>query len=151
MKQHEPAPTPVDIPEGVRWDKNAPSEPPAPPPRGIPPHLERLVSFLKGVVADEALLVDLCLERTMDIVAWNIRSRMVGIDFMQGGENGQAGVLHPANVAALSIPLSIELYKQSLAALHDRREEFERLVTEANEELRRSSGGQSPPTILVPG
>ena len=68
--------------DGTKWDKEAPSGPPTPEKLEIPKHLEKIVRFFNGIVMDESLLVDVCLERSVEIVGsyveWKIR------DYTQG-------------------------------------------------------------------
>lgn len=128
------SPSAQQPPEGTFWDKAAPTEPPAPPRRNLPAHLGEIIRFFDGIIADEGLLLDLCLDRVVGIVEFNFKKRLVGIDLMA---QDQPTALHFMGVAA---PLTVELYKQVLAALNDpdRRAEYMKLVAEAQEEMKRA-------------
>ncbi len=127
--------------DGVFWDKPAPSGPPAPVERGIPKHLSQVLGFFSGIIADEGLLLDLCLDKATSMVEFNVKKRMVGIDLVQDG-----GQMHPFNLVAAASPLAIELYKNVLTSIADRKDEYEALLEAAKEELR---AGKSP-SILLP-
>jgi len=128
-------------PDGVFWDKPAPNGPPAPVERGIPKHLGGIVKFFGEIIADEGFLLDLCLDKATAMVEFNVKKRMVGIDMIQEG-----GQMHPFNLVAAASPLAIELYKNVLAGIEQRRDEYEVLQKAAEEELR---AGKSP-TIFTP-
>jgi hypothetical protein len=126
--------------EGTVFDKPAPTGPPSPPKRQIPHHLMKLMKFLDGVVANESTLLDLCLDRAMEIVAFNCGKRRVGVDFDTNTP--------PEGYAQLAAPLAVELYRQSLESVKDRADEYAVILKEAQEEMAR---GQKPgPSILVP-
>jgi len=129
-------------PDGVFWDKPAPTGPPAPVERGIPKHLGGIVKFFGEIIADEGFLLDLCLDKATAMVEFNVKKRMVGIDMIQEG-----GQMHPFNLVAAASPLAIELYKNVLAGIDQRKDEYEALTKAAKEEELRA--GKSP-TILVP-
>src|SRR3990167_3804497 len=127
--------------EGVFWDKPSPNAPPVAMERSVPKHLGGIVKFFGEVIADEGFLLDLCLDKATSMVEYNVKKRMVGIDMIQDG-----GQMHPFNLVAAASPLAIELYKNVLTSISDRKEEYEALTKAAKEELR---AGKSP-TILVP-
>lgn len=134
-------------PEGTRWDQSAPSGPPTPAVRPIPQHLKSIFRFFDGIIQDESLLVDLCLERCMEIVRRNVESKLVGADHFAG--EGQGGnPFTPVNYAAIAGPLAIELYKQVLSAVEGREEEYKKLLEEATRERERNS--PSGPRIFTP-
>jgi hypothetical protein len=126
--------------EGTVFDKPAPDGPPNPPTRSIPPHIKKLVRFFEGIIADEALLLDLCVDRTVGIVKFNYEKRVTGGDGF--GEHPT-----PAHFIAMAAPLSVELYKQVLVSINDRRDEYEKLLDEAKKELESGSGKSS---IILP-
>ena len=99
------------------------------------------MKFFKEVVADEEVVLELCLDKATAMVEFNIKKRMVGIDMIQDG-----GQMHPFNLVAAASPLAIELYKNVLASIDQRRDEYEALQKAAQEELR---AGKSP-TIFTP-
>lgn len=132
---------PLNGKEGTVFDKAAPSGPPTPPSRAIPAHLGKLVRFFEGKIADEGLLLDLCVDRAVGIVEFNYKKRLVGADFFVD----QPTAAHFVNMAA---PLAVELYKQVLVSISDDRETYTKLLAEAQEEMTR---GQRPASqILVP-
>ena len=128
--------------EGTVFDKPAPTAPPNAPTRQIPPHLKKVIQFFSEIIADEGLLLDLCVDRSIGIVEFHLRRKMVGSDFFQGE---QPTPLHMTMTAA---PLAVELYKQVLASIAGRSDEYAVLLKEAQDEARRQSG--TPPSILVP-
>jgi hypothetical protein len=128
-------------PEGTIFDKAPPTGPPNPPKRQLPGHLDKVVAFFQGIIADEGLLVDLCLDRAIGIVEFNYRKRLVGSDFFS---EQPPTALHFAGIAA---PLAVELYKQVLNSVNDRRDEYAALLKSAQKEA--GSGGERP-LIFIP-
>lgn len=127
--------------EGTVFDKPGPTGPPAPLTRGIPPHYKKLVAHYEGIIGDEGLILDLCLDRAVGIVEFNYRKRLAGSDFF--GEQ-----LTAAHFVSMAAPLAIELYKQTLASIAQDPKTFEKLLAEAKEEMER---GQRPgSSILTP-
>lgn len=127
--------------EGTFWDKPAPTAPPVDLPRRIPRHLTDVVKFFNSVISDEGILLDLCLERATEMVEFNVKKRLFGIDQIQDG-----GQMHPFNLVAAASPLAIELYKNVLVSIGDRKDEYEALLQAAKEKL----GGEKGPIILTP-
>lgn len=127
--------------EGTRWDKPAPDGPPTPLERNIPKHLVGVMKFFGEVISDEGILLDLCLDRATAMLEFNVKKRMFGVDLLQ--DNGQ---MHPFNLVAAASPLAIELYKNVLENIDQRKEEYEAVLKAAQEELR---AGKSP-SILLP-
>lgn len=119
---------PLNGKEGTIFDKEPPTGPPVPPTRSIPKHLMRLVRFFEGIIADESLLLDLCVDRCIGIVEFNYRKRVTGGDLM--GEQPTA-----AHFAQIAAPLSVELYKQVLVSIGDQKEKYTELLTEAQKEM----------------
>lgn len=138
-------PGPPPVLDGTQWDKEAPTGPPTPQQRAIPKHLERIVRFFNGIVMDESLLIDLCLERCMEIVKRNVEASMVGSDHFAA--DGGGNPYTPAHYAAVAGPLTVELYKQVLNAIGGRQEEYGKLVEEMNREREKTSPGG--PRIIV--
>lgn len=132
---------PLDGKEGTVFDKAAPSGPPTPPVRSIPPHLKKLVLFMESKIADESLLLDLCVDRCVGIVKFNYEKRLVGSDFF--GEQPSA-----AHFIGMAAPLAVELYKQVLAAIVDDKDAYAALLVEAQKEMERGSRPASK--ILTP-
>lgn len=132
---------PVNGREGTVFDKPAPTGPPTPPIRSIPPHLQKVIRFFEGIIADEGLLLDLCVDRAVGIVEYNYRKRLVGQDFF--GEQPT-----PAHFVGMAAPLATELYKQVIASIGDRKDEYAKLLVEAQEEMTRGQRPTSP--ILTP-
>ncbi len=135
--------SPSAVLDKVIWDKEAPTGPPGQPiDRSLPRHLKKIEAFFEGVVADEGLLLDVALDRAMLIVERNCAKRRAGADFFNGQQPG------PEAFAALATPLAVELYKQALVAVNDRKEEYTVLLTEAQREA--ANGRKDPPSIIVP-
>jgi hypothetical protein len=114
----------------VLWDKNAPQGPPQPEVRSIPDWFKPVHDYLLGTVADEGMLMDLCLERAIEIVRFNWSRGAVGIDLFPREAGG--GAIGRAETLMMATPIAIELYKgssQSLAT--DRRDEFKAVVEKA--------------------
>ena len=132
---------PMNGREGTVFDKEAPTGPPTPPTRSIPPHIKKLVRFFEGIIADESLLLDLCVDRTVGVVKFNYDKRVTGGDSF--GETPTT-----MHLLMLAAPLAVELYKQVLVSIGDRRDEYEKLLAEAKKEL--ESGSGKPPIILTP-
>lgn len=138
------------ITDGTTWDKPAPTEPPNPKKLEIPQHLEKIVQFFHGIVMDESLLIDLCLERCMKIVERNVLSKTFGIDSWSSDGQGAGGSqFTPVQYAAVAGPMTVELYKQVLIAVEQRRAEYDRLYDEMTREREKNSPGG--PRIIVPG
>ncbi len=127
--------------EGVHWDKDAPTDNPAASPRAIPKHLLKIVNFFQGIVLDESLVLDLCLERCMEIVQTNVSRKSVGTDHMQDFSSAQ--------YAAIAGPMTVELYKQVLASITERQDEYQKLFKEAAAERERNNTPE-PARIIVP-
>lgn len=130
-------------PQGTFFDKPAPTGPPTPAKRQIPAHLAPIVRFFEGIVSDEALLLDLCLDKAVGMVEQSYNNRAHGSDFF--AEN-QPSAMHYTQVAG---PLAVELYKQVLQSVKDRADEYVALVNKANEERKLAQERQGP-TILRP-
>ena len=143
LKLVDPEAPDVGRKEGVFWDKQAPSGPPAPLERNIPKHLASVMKFFGEVISDEGILLDLCLDRATEMVEFNVKKRMFGIDVIQDG-----GQMHPFNLVAAASPLAIELYKNVLASIDGRREEYEVALKAAQEEMKNGPG--KTPSIFVP-
>ena len=139
---------PPPVQDVTRWDKEPPTESPTPKKIPIPKHLNKIVDFFQGIIHSEALLIDLCLERCMDIVERNVTSKMVGIDHFAGEGQGGAGPFTPVNFAAIAGPLTVELYKQALKAIESREAEYQALYAEMQEELKKN--GASKSSIVLP-
>lgn len=127
--------------EGTVFDQAPPSGPPNPPMRSIPAHLKKVIRFFEGIIADESLLLDLCVDRAVGIVEFNYRKRLVGNDMLM--EQPTTG--HFIQMAA---PLATELYKQVLLSIESHGEEYAGLVAEAMKEMEDASRPASP--IFIP-
>ena len=128
--------------EGTAFDKPAPTGPPQPMVREIPPHLKKIIEFFSGIIADEGLLLDLCVDRAVGIVEYNYKKRAFGSDFFSGEQPT------PMHFIMTAGPLATELYKQVLESIKGRVEEYAKLLQEAQDEARRKPG--TPPLILAP-
>lgn len=136
-----PANDPLNGRDGTVFDKPAPTGPPSPPTRALPPHLKKVIQFFEGIIADEGLLLDLCVDRAVGIAEYNYKKRLVGQDFF--GEQPT-----PMHFVGMAAPLAAELYKQVLASVVDRKDEYAKLLKEAQEEMER--GVRPTSTILTP-
>lgn len=136
---------PLNGREGTVFDKPAPTGPPTPLTRQIPMHLGKVIRFFEGIIADESLLLDLCVDRAVGIVEFNYKKRLVGNDFF--GDQPTA-----AHFVGMATPLAVELYKQVLVSIGDRQKEYSELLTEAQKEMGRASLGTDRPgsSILIP-
>lgn len=129
--------------EGTFWDKPSPTGPPAPAQRNIPHHLDGVMKFFSEVIADEGILLDLCLDRATEMVKYNIEKRMVGSDLLQDG-----GQMHPFNLVAAASPIAIELYKNVLTSIVQRKDDYEKVLAEAQEKMK--NGPRKALSILLP-
>jgi len=132
---------PLNGKEGTVFDKPAPTGPPTPPSRQIPIHLSKVIRFFESIIADEGLLLDLCVDRAVGIVEFNYKKRLVGNDFF--GDQPTA-----AHFVGMAAPLATELYKQVLASIEARQDEYTALLAEAQKEMERASRPGS--SILIP-
>lgn len=130
-------------PEGTIFDKPAPTAPPQPKKREIPDHLKKVVQFFSEIIADEGLLLDLCVDRAIGIIEYNYNKRAFGSDFFQGEQPT------PMHFIMTAGPLATELYKQVLEAIKGRTDEYSRILGEAQDEARRNKPG-TPPLIQTP-
>lgn len=142
-------PGPPPLQDGTQWDKEAPTGPPTPKQLSVPKHLEGIVRFFNGIILDESLLIDLCLDRCMTIVQRNVEAKMVGSDHWAGDGQGSSGPYTPSHYAAVAGPLTVELYKQVLKAIEGRQEEYGKLIEEMSREREKNSPGG--PRIIVSG
>lgn len=132
--------------EGEVADFAGPQGPPTPLVRNLPPHLQPVVDWLASIVADEGLLLDICLERAIGIVDYHHRRGLAGIDHFPEATGGK--VMTRAELVTSSIPLAVRLYDESLKAVDARKEEFQKLVAEVQAN---ANGKQEPKaTIIVP-
>lgn len=127
---------PLDAPDGTVWDKPAPDGPPQPKELVIPPHLTKLAKFFRNVIADESLVLEMCLDRCIDMVKVAISNRTAGIEVWD-----PTNPFHAVNYAQIAGPLTVELYKETLKAIEGRKDEFETILGEAKRELERSKPG----------
>ena len=128
--------------EGTVFDKPAPTSPPNAPTRQIPQHLKKVIQFFSEIIADEGLLLDLCVDRAIGIVEYNYKKRAFGSDFFNGEQPT------PMHFIMTAGPLAAELYKQVLQSIAGRTDEYVKLLKEAQDEASRKSG--TPPLILTP-
>lgn len=127
--------------EGTVFDKPGPTGPPGEAKRQVPPHLQKLVKFFSSIIADEGLLLDLCMDRATSIVEFNYRKRSAGVDMM--------GEVSPLNFIGPAAMLSVELYKEVLKNISGREKEYQAILEEAQKEM--ALGAQpAPPTIFRP-
>jgi len=127
--------------EGTVFDKPGPTGPPGEAKRQLPPHLQKIVKFFSSIIADEGLLLDLCMDRATEIVEYNYRKRAAGVDMM--------GEVSPINFIGPAAMITVELYREVLKSISGREEEYKAILEEVQKEMVR--GAQpAPPTILRP-
>jgi hypothetical protein len=103
----------------------APTGPPTPMRRDIPGWFKPAHDYLAQVIADESLVMDLCLERAIQIVEFNHNAGLVGIDhFIESATPPRT------QMVAFAIPVATELYKQVLASISRDSAKFEALIAE---------------------
>lgn len=103
----------------------APTGPPTPMRRDIPGWFKPIHDYLAQVIADESIVLDLCLERAIQIVEFNHNAGMAGIDhFIENATPPRT------QMVAFAIPVATELYKQVLASIDRDKKKFEALVAE---------------------
>lgn len=114
----------------INWDKAAPQGPPTPVERPIPPELRPVVDYMKGVIANESLLLELCVEHMTGAVQFVHNAGMVGIDYFPEVSGAQAPTrLHFMGAA---IPLAIEIHEHVLESLNGpRRGELAAVIAKA--------------------
>lgn len=124
---------PKMVPE-INWDKPAPTGPPTPQSRDIPAHLVKIVRFFESIAADEGVLLDICMDRAVDIVEFNFKKRLAGSDFFAEQQPTAA------TFTMIASPLAVELYKQCLQSVKDRQDEYVQLLKEAHEASKSKRG-----------
>lgn len=138
---------PVDGPDGTFHDKPAPDGPPVQKAKQIPPHLKGIVNFFQSIIADEALLLEMCLDQTMIMVQEAINARAHGIDFFAGAQGDGGSSFTPGHYATIAGPMACELYKEVLKAIEGRAAEYEQLLKEATREREKATG--KPPSGII--
>jgi hypothetical protein len=124
-------------PDGTTWDKAAPTRPPGDKGVQFPPHLKDVAGFFNEIIQSESFLLELCFDRTMDMVADAVNHRLVGTDNFQGDGDGQlGGPFTPAHYAGIAAPMTVELYKSVITAVGAREDEYKVLVKKAHEWLK---------------
>lgn len=136
-----------DGPDGTFHDKPAPDGPPVQKAKQIPPHLRGIVNFFQSIIADEALLLEMCLDQTMIMVQEAINARAHGIDFFAGSQGDGGSSFTPGHYATIAGPMACELYKEVLKAIEGRAGEYAELLKEATREREKTSG--KPPTQII--
>ena len=124
---------PVDQRQGTVWDKEAPKGPPTPETRQVPGWFNDVYQWMQGLVNDEGLILDLCLERALQIVQFNHDRGLAGIDYFPEANGNGGGAPNRATFLHISSPLAVELYKQVLTSIDRNKDEFKRLVAAALE------------------
>lgn len=128
----------------IRFDKAAPTAPPGNIDLKIPPWLAEVYGWIGSIVADEAVVLDICLDRVVQIVQGVHDRGLVGIDhFPEAYPGGMAPTR--MNMVAVAAPLAVELYKQVLAAINERKGEFALLVAKAQEKKKAAEGDGTCP------
>ncbi len=114
-------------------DKPGPMAPPGEVSRGLPEWTGPIVDFLRQEISDESLVLDLCLEKAIEVVEWNYQKGLVGIEHFGEGAGGGSGATRPI-VCGIAGPLALRLYEEVLKSINGpKKEEFESAVSEAFE------------------
>jgi hypothetical protein len=106
----------------------APSGPPTPMARQVPDWFRPVYEWINGVVRDEGLVLDLCLERAIEIAEFNHNRGMVGIDHFMENQ-----IPPRTQMVAFAVPLATELYRQVLASIDQHKGEFSAILKAALE------------------
>ena len=104
----------------------APKMPPVVAERKVPEWFEPVYRWMKGVVYDEGVLLDLCMDKAIEIAEFNHNRGLVGIDHFV--ENS---IPPRTQMMMFGVPLAVELYRQALKSIENNKVEFEALVKEA--------------------
>lgn len=114
-------------------DKPGPTAPPGVVSRGLPEWTDPIVDFLKQEISDEALVMDLCLEKAIEIVDWNYQKGLVGNEHFGEGAGGGPAPTRPL-VCGIAGPIAIRLYEEVLKSLNGpKKKEFKEVVDKAFE------------------
>lgn len=147
-------------PDGTQWDKAAPTGPPGAKSIEIPAHLKEVYNFFQEVINSEAFLLELCFDRTYEMVQSAIYRRLHGTDNWAGDGDGQVGPFTPTHFAGIAGPMTVELYKSVLQNIGGQEEEYKAILKRAGEkaqELREEANRvrQKSPVgkggIILPG
>ncbi len=112
-------------------DKPGPMAPPGEVSRGLPEWTDPIVNFLRQEISDESLVLDLCLEKAIEVVEWNYQKGLVGIEHFGEGAGGGSGATRPI-VCGIAGPLALRLYDEVLKSLNGpKKGGFEQAVSEA--------------------
>lgn len=123
------------------WDKPAPDGPPGAERDTTPPHLVPMVELFDQAIFLEALLMDRCVRRAMQIVKKNVFSYMYGTDVTQDGNP-----THPVNLAGIAAPLSVELFKAASDNISKSKDEYDKAILES----KRILDGSKTSKIITP-
>lgn len=126
----------------VRFDRPAPTAPPGRPVLKIPPWFAEVYAWIGGIVADEGVVLDICLERATQIVQGIHDRGLVGIDHFPEVQGGMAPTR--MNMVAVAAPLAVELYKQVLASINERKGEFAALLARAQDLKNAAESSRQP-------
>lgn len=150
MKVKDGAPDVLGLsePDGTFPDKDGPNGPPGKKAKPIPAHLKKIVNFFQAIVADEALLLEMCFEQCMVIVRESVSSNAAGADYFSG-PNGDGGAsFTPGHYATIAGPMACALYKEVLEAIKGRAQEYEELFNDSVRE-REKAAGKPPSGIII--
>jgi hypothetical protein len=117
----------VGVPEPgeVTWDKPAPE---GPPEGAIPPPDEDLAPlhrYFGGIIGPEAILLDMCMDRSIEIVRNNISARSAGID-----NYAEGNPTHPVHICSIAGPLAVELYRQCIDDVKKNPEPYTKAISD---------------------
>lgn len=115
--------------DGTEFDKAPPTQPPTPQVRSVPEWFQEVHDYLARIVGDESIVVDLCLERCVDIVRTQHDRGLVGIDHFPEASGGQAPTR--MGMMAIASPLCVELYKQVIAEVSSDAANYKEMIKRA--------------------
>jgi len=109
--------------EGTLFDQPQPQGPPCPMERIVPESLMPVYGWLQQVVRHESLLLDLALERAIEIVDFHYARGAYGTDLMEERSRD--------SVVKTSIPLAVRLYEESCKAVNLQADVYKKLLDDA--------------------
>lgn len=123
-------------PDGTQWDKPAPTRAVGAKEIEIPAHLKEISDFFQEIINSEAFLLELCFDRTYEMVSAAIHRRLIGTDNWSGDGEGQVGPFTPTHFAGIAGPMTVELYKSVLQNIGGQEEEYKAILKRAGEKAK---------------
>ncbi len=122
--------------QGTVDTKAPPEGPPQPLVRRYPARLAPIVAWIEEIVANEGLVLDLCMDKAMQIIDFHYKRGLVGIDYFPEHQNGQAPTRF--KFVAIATPLAVRLFEEVEKAIESRKDELAALVV-------KMQGSDAPP------